>query len=467
MRPRRVGSALRGCLCAESFGMFELMSFAQSRFVRAVVLVVGLASIHSTCRGQSSAELELSTCETVGEIGTNRYYTPVNQVLTPAGIQVELPGMRPQGIALSPDGRLLVTAGKTHDLVVIAPATGKILQHVALPSGTNSDLTPNSVSEEILHPDKEGQLSFTGLVFSPDGSRIYLANVDGNVKVFGIKQDGKVAGLFSIPLPRTKAQDRKADIPAGLAVSPDGKRLYVALNLSNRLAELDATDGHVLRLWDVGVAPYDVALAGPKAYVSNWGGRRAEGLDATGPAGLGTRVRGGPGRHIAAGGSVSVIDLADGQRLAGKTARLRNGSLAHGINAGETPAEAAGTAAPLAEIATGLHACAMAASPNGRWIVVANAGSDTLSVIDTRTDQVVETVCARQNPADLFGAQPNALAFDKAGGKLFVCNGTQNAVAVFDFKPGHSSLRGLIPVGWFPGGVVFDPPLACASTSAV
>jgi hypothetical protein len=99
----------------------------------------------------------------------------------------------------------------------------------------------------------------------------------------------------------------------------------------------------------------------------------------------------------------------------------------------------------------------MAASPNGRWVVLANAGSDTLSVIDTRTDQIVETLCARQTPADLFGAQPNALAFDKSGGKLFVCNGTQNAVAVFDFKPGQSRLRGLIPVGWFPGGIVYDP----------
>ena len=95
MRRRRFGSVIWGCLCAEISGIFEFMSFGLSRFVRAAVLVVELASIHSTCRGQSSAELELSTCETVGEIGTNRYYTPVNQVLTPAGIQVELPGMRP------------------------------------------------------------------------------------------------------------------------------------------------------------------------------------------------------------------------------------------------------------------------------------------------------------------------------------------------------------------------------------
>ena len=37
-----------------------------------------------------------------------------------------------------------------------------------------------------------------------------------------------------------------------------------------------------------------------------------------------------------------------------------------------------------------------------------------------------------------------------------MCNGTQNAVAVFDFKPGESTLRGLIPVGWFPGGIAYD-----------
>src|SRR5208283_1396700 len=60
------------------------------------------------------------------------------------------------------------------------------------------------------------------------------------------------------------------------------------------------------------------------------------------------------------------------------------------------------------------------------------------------------------NPADLFGAQPNALAFDKSGKELFVCNGTQNAVAVFQFKPGASKLLGLIPAGWFPGAIAFD-----------
>ncbi|MCB1129446.1 MAG: YncE family protein, partial [Verrucomicrobiae bacterium] len=102
----------------------------------------------------------------------------------------------------------------------------------------------------------------------------------------------------------------------------------------------------------------------------------------------------------------------------------------------------------------------LALSPDGRWLVCANAGSDNLSVIDTRTDRVVETIWTRANPADLLGASPNALAFAPDGEELYVANGTQNAVAVVEFEPAErrSELEGLIPVGWFPGAIVFDAP---------
>ena len=36
--------------------------------------------------------------EQVGHQATNRILTPVNQILTPLGIQVDLPGMRPQAV---------------------------------------------------------------------------------------------------------------------------------------------------------------------------------------------------------------------------------------------------------------------------------------------------------------------------------------------------------------------------------
>ena len=388
--------------------------------------------------GQTAESFE-ATAAAVGRTTTG-LETPVNQIVTPAGTLVELPGMRPQALALSPDDQLLVTAGLTHELVVLDPVTAEVLQHVPFPAGKVREETP--VAQAILNPDLKAQLSYTGLKFSSDGSRIYLSNVNGDIKVFGVQENHKVVPMFSIPLPPANAPGRKEAIPAGLAVSPDGKRLYVTLNLANRLAEVDAATGRVLRLWDVGVAPFGVVLLGHKAYVSNWGGRRPDTNSVTGPAGRGTLVRVDPVRHIASEGSVSVIDLSQTETHRAKS-----------------------------EILTGLHASALVASPDGKYVVVANAGSDTLSVIDTRTDQLVDTLCARQNPSDLFGAQPDALAFDKSGKRLFVCNGTQNAVAVFQFrarsrllglfpthrfKPGQARLLGLIPVGWFPGAIAYD-----------
>jgi YVTN family beta-propeller protein len=358
-----------------------------------------------------------------------RTLLPVNQIVTPSGIQVELPGLRPQVLALSPDGRSLVTSGKTPGLVVVDPATGKIRQVVPLPLNPAGEAVPSAPTENVLEPDGEGQVSFTGLAFSPDGGRLYLSDVTGSVKVFRVHPGGEIRGLFSILLPPADAPRRAEEIPAGIAVSGDGKRLYVALNLSNRLGEFEAGTGNLLRLFDVGVAPFDVVLSRGKAYVSNWGGRRPLAGDVTGPAGQGTLVKVDPLTRIANEGSVTVIDLESGKTRA--------------------------------EIPAHLHSSALALSPDGHYVVCANAASDNLSVIDTRRDTVVETIWAKPSPADIFGASPNALAFDNEGKRLFVANGTQNAVAVVRFDPARrrSKLLGLIPVGWFPGAIAYHPRL--------
>ena len=387
-------------------------------FIR--ISLVALAGYHA---GTSFADEFPAPTASVGRSGAS-LITPVNQIVTPAGTQVELPGMRPQALALSPDGKLLVTAGLTHELVVLEPAGGKILQRVVLPSG--KILEPAPLAAAILGADERAQLSYTGLKFSPDGTRLYLANVDGDLKVFSVSRDHVVAALFSIALPPANAPERANEIPAGLAVSADGKKLYVGGNLSNRLIELDAVSGKLLRTWDVGVAPFDVVLAGRKIYVSNWGGRRPDAGSPTGPAGRGTLVR-VDARSIASEGSVTVIDLSPDQ-----------------------------VPASPREIILGPHTGALALSPNGRWLVAASAGSDMLSVIDTRSDEVIETVTARQTPGDPFGAQPNALAFDASGKILYCANGSQNAVAVFQFSPRETTLLGLIPAGWFPGALAFD-----------
>lgn len=366
-----------------------------------------------------------SSKDLVGRSREDAIVTPVNQLLTPYGRQIDLPGMRPQVLALSPDGRLLLTSGKSSELVVINPENGEILQRVLFPNDTHA--TPDVASQNILEPDRKAQVSYTGLIFSPDGKHIYASNVKGSIKVFSVDNDGIVQPSHSIALPEANAPRRKPEIPSGLAITPDGAKLYVCGNLSNRLLEIDLAAGKTEKTFDVGMAPYDVVLVNGKAIVSNWAGRRPGTGDLTGPAGRGTEVRVDPVRHIASEGSVSIVTL-DGSQ-------------------------------PTVELLVGLHASALAVSPDQEYVVCANAASDHLSVIELDKQQVIETIWVKSKPSDLFGASPNALAFHPSGKTLYVANGSQNAVALVHFDPedkGDSRLTSLIPAGWFPGALLFD-----------
>ncbi len=342
--------------------------------------------------------------------------------------------MRPLALALSPDRTLLVTSGITHELVVVDPGSGAIRQRVAIPDTGAKPRPDGDRSSDHVRRVNDDQIGFTGLVFSHDGRHVFLSNVLGAIEVFDVDASGIVTHARSIALPKARAPRRDEEIPAGLAVTGDDAHLLVCGNLSNRLLEIDLKSQTVTRTFDVGVAPFDVVLVQGKAYVSNWGGRRPGAGDPIGPAGRGTVVRVDPVRGIASEGSVSVVQLDP----------------------------SAPDATPSKELVTGLHACALAASPDGNYVAVANAGSDTVSVIDAKHDLVVETILVKPRPSDLFGASPNALVFGAAGpggDRLYVANGTQNAVAVVGFEPEEreSRLLGLVPVGWFPGALALDP----------
>jgi len=393
-----------------------------NRYWPRAFIQVALTGFLAGCAAPQQSLVSLVRDDRVGRVGADRFVVPTGQVLTPAGRQVELPGMRPQALALSPDGRLLATAGRNNSVALVDPQTGQVIQTIPLSFIGTEPGTAVARSTAT----NTAELSFTGLIFSPDGRQLYLANVSGNIWVFPV-DGGRVAGSPTIlPVPDALAPKQKREIPTGLTLSADGKRLYVVGNLGGRLYELDLHTGGLLRSWNTGVAPYDVVLVGSKAYVSNLGGRYPRPGEVTAPAGKGTTVRVDPVQYIALAGSVTVIDLASGK--------------------------------VSSEIDTGQHTSALAVSPNGKYVVAANTGDDTLTVIDTRTDRVAEKIFARQNPGDLFGAQPNALAFAPDGSRLYVCNGTQNAVAVVQFEPARNASRviGLIPVGWFPGAIQFN-----------
>ncbi|MGC8745530.1 MAG: bifunctional YncE family protein/alkaline phosphatase family protein [Candidatus Saccharicenans sp.] len=404
------------------FKKVKKSGFPSGFFLMIIALIFSLMFIGCQKRSPYSELRETK----VGVNIRGRMVVPTNQEINPYGLQLQLPGMRPQGLAISPVGRLVAVSGKTSELVIIDKLKPAILQQVAFPSEGQKEPLPDIASSNILEPDTKGQLSYNGLIFSADGGFIYLSNVNGSIKVFRVSNEQVVKPYRTIPLPQAGAPRRQEEIPAGLALSADGKKLYVCGNLSNQLLEIDLSSGMVTRKFEVGVAPFEVKLKGNKAYVSNWGGRRPHRGDLVGPAGRGTLVRVDPEKYVASEGSISVIDL----------------------NTGKT----------IKEILVGLHSSALSLSPDQKYLVCANAASDNLSVIDTEKDEIVETIWVKRSPADLFGASPNALCFSPDGKKLFVANGTQNAVAVVDFSPRkkRSKLVGLIPVGWFPGVLAWD-----------
>jgi YVTN family beta-propeller protein len=70
---------------------------------------------------------------------------------------------------------------------------------------------------------------------------------------------------------RFEPEDRLYKTPVNLAVSSDGRRLYVACEHANSLIVLDPVSGALVREIPVGLRPHDVALApdGSRVYVSN------------------------------------------------------------------------------------------------------------------------------------------------------------------------------------------------------
>ena len=141
----RLGSRRAGRNPASTQIMQQLLRPASALLIALVTLTLG------GCLSAADPLPATNSTDRVGRSGTNRFVTPANQILTPVGIQVELPGMRPQVLGLSPDGQILITSGKTATLVVVDPVSGKILQRVALPSEKDLDPTPDAVSPNMTH----------------------------------------------------------------------------------------------------------------------------------------------------------------------------------------------------------------------------------------------------------------------------------------------------------------------------
>jgi YVTN family beta-propeller protein len=264
--------------------------------------------------------------------------------------------------------------------------------------------------------------SYKGIAFTPDGRRIIASNLGGALDLFTLDGEGIIQSKEALKL----EVDGKLQVPSGFALTPDAGRAYVALCISNELAEVDLSSKSILRRIPVGNMPFDVRLDGSRAYVSNFGGALPGEGDAKGPGGDGAPVKVDPVRFIASQGTVSIVDLNQG--------------------------------AEIKQIEVGLHPSGLALAPSTQRLFVANANSDTVSVIDTKREEVIETIPLRPNPNLIFGSAPNDLVVSQDKRRLYVSNGTNNAVGVVDLagNGGQSRVIGFIPVGWYPAGIELD-----------
>src|SRR5207249_1185022 len=88
-------------------------------------------------------------------------------------------------------------------------------------------------------------------------------------------------------------------------------------------------------------------------------------------------------------------------------------------------------------------------------LYVANANSDTVSILAAPGLTVEHTLTVRPDPALPFGSAANAVALSPDGTTLYAATGGNNAVAVVRLgrTAKDAAVAGFIPAGWYPGAV--------------
>ncbi|HEV7587044.1 MAG TPA: YncE family protein, partial [Longimicrobium sp.] len=307
---------------------------------------------------------------------------PTGARIGPVGTQVDV-GPLPLAMLLAPEGDrvVLLLCGWRKQGVQVVGRDGAVLQTLDQPA------------------------AFVGLAFSPDGGTLYASGGNQDVVYRYAWAGGRATLRDSLVLAAKAPRSDGTRYPAGLAVSPDGRRLYVAENLADSLAVIDLATGRVTQRLPTERYPYGVAVTPDgRVYVSAWGGS-----------------------------TVSAF-----VRRAGRLA-----------SAGRIP--------------VGRHPSAIVASGDGSRLFVASGSTDRVAVVDTRRGRVVAQLDDAPPAGPNEGSTPNALALSADGTRLWVAEGDANAVALFELSRaasgvaaarGNDRLAARVPAGWYPTAVL-------------
>lgn len=377
---------------------------------------------------------------------------PGGRIIASLGTQY-VTGPGPFGLAMSPNGRTLVTANGGPDrysLTVLdrgrdVPWT---VRHLVAPKGERGE----------PRDGEEWRSVFMGLAFSGNGSVFASEGNSGRVRLIDLS---------------TGSQRRIYDLNQGgfmdsytgdLAFDAERNLLYVVDQANLRMAVIDTRRHQVVSSVRLGRLPFALTLSPDrmKVYVTNLGLFEYRAVPGADPkraveTGLPFPAFGFPSaeardgaRRDTATGPVDVPGLGD--------PNVREANSVSVVNVSEP-------AAPKVEtfIRTGLpfgdktHG---GSSPSGVLAVggrvfVSNGHNDSITVIDAATNSVAAEIPIRIPGLDeLRGVLPVGLAFHEPTGWLLVAEAGINAVGVIDTRT--MKVIGHLPVSWFPTRVLVE-----------
>jgi YVTN family beta-propeller protein len=378
------------------------------------VVALGTTAVLVAGAGMAYATTAVFGQNQVGTQYSNGIQVSDDQIVNPLGDRLLTKFGKFMGSSVSPDGKYLAatSADKSVSLQIFDLSDYKLIWTVGTASGVSQKLSDLTVGQEAP-------------TYSPDGKFLWMSQ-QTHLTRFPVNSDGTLGTPTSVPLPSTTGTDNGSTItidalPGKSVFSADGSTLYVPINGQNKVDAIDPSSGQIEQTWNVGIAPRELDLVGNQLYVSNEGGRQAQPGDTTMNS-YGTQVPANGVLGTSTTGTVSVINTA-------------------------------APATPVQSINVGLHPTALYNSGNA--LFVANTNSDTVSVIDTTSNKVVQTIATQPWPSSNVGYAPDSIALTKDG-HLLVSLGRANAIAVYRYGGSPQepvSYLGLLPTDYFPADV--------------
>jgi YVTN family beta-propeller protein len=339
---------------------------------------------------------------------------PSRQAITPAGMQ-SIFESRVYGVAFGDKGQSIYAA-------TLSQKGSQVYQ---------IDLKTNHMVNSFAASPSAGM---QGLAYDPVAHAPLLGGVTGSAKGkdsggqlvrVGSRADGKQEIIAD-----SLGTHQIGNVSVAREKNAQGQRLaVVALTFDDQAAIIDLDSKEIRARVKTGIAPFGAAINGDSsvAYVSNWGGRvphAGERTAATGPEAGADQVLVDE-RGVVSSGTVVRIDL-----------------LTHQVTH---------------TIAVGLHPSGMAWDETHHRLYVTNSNSDTVSIIDTATNTVLQTVALQPFTRKVAGVSPEAAALSPDRKHLYVTCAGINAVAVLDVASARAHILGLIPTGWYPDDVAVSP----------